>query len=126
MDRIGSALLEKINMLTGVGRYVIISEDEFFDCFPEGYDANEDRLKKALRGLIAEGYIDLKYSSGNMFCVAPLKKYEPEISPEPQRDAPAPPQSPSGERTKALPLFLAAFAGGLAGSLLISLTFALI
>ncbi len=126
MDRICSALIEKINTLTGVGRYVIISEDEFLECFAEGEEPTDGELKKALKGLIAEGFIDLKYSSGNMFCVAPLKKYmaeEPEEQPEPN-GLPVPITSESGYA--GLKTFAAAFAGGMAGSLIISLIFAFV
>lgn len=127
MDRICSALIEKINTLTGVGRYVIISEDEFLECFAEGEEPTDGELKKALKGLIAEGFIDLKYSSGNMFCVAPLKKYtaeEPEdLQPEPN-GLPVPITSESGYA--GLKTFAAAFAGGMAGSLIISLIFAFV
>ncbi len=122
MDRICSALLEKINALTGVGRYVIISDDEFFECFPEGAKPDGGELKRALRALIADGYIDLKYSSGNMFCVAPVKKFEPENVaekelPEPKRD-----------NSKSFPfsVFLAALTGSMAGSLIVSLLFAFV
>lgn len=121
MDRISNAILEKINGLTGTGRYVIISEDEFFECFPENEEPCEAELKKALRSLIADGYIDLKYSSGSMFCVTTLKAYKPEETTETEPE----PQPPREQRI-GLKLFLSAFAGGLAGSLTVSLIFALI
>lgn len=127
MDRISIALLEKITAQAGVGRYVVYSEEDFFECFPADAEESDGELRRALRALISEGYIDLKYSSGNMFCVAPLKKYEPQSIPapaEPLSLAPAAP-SASGGRTALLP-FIAAFTGGMAGSFIISLIFALL
>ena len=78
MDRICNAVLEKICSLASLGRYVIISEDEFFENFPDDSDKNEAELKKALRTLVSNGFIDLRYSSGDLYCAAPLKKYEPD------------------------------------------------
>ena len=72
------------------------------------------------------GYIDIKYSGGSLYCIAPIKKYEPEpeqiILPEPELRLP---EKAKRERKYLLP-FLAAFSGGALGSLLVSLTFALI
>lgn len=123
MDRICNALLEKINALTGVGRYVILSEEEFFECFPDDAEKTDGELKRALKKMISDGYVDLKYSSGNMFCVAPLRPYAPEES-----APPAPQPAPESARAKrqSLSLFLAAFTGGMAGSLFIGLLLALI
>lgn len=128
MDRICSALIEKINTLTGVGRYVIISEDEFLECFAEGEEPAGGELKKALKELISEGYIDLKYSSGNMFCVAPLKKYAAEDTDETEEiiQPEQPVQIVTEGGYAGLKTFAAAFAGGMAGSLIISLIFAFV
>lgn len=120
MDRICSAVFEKICSLASIGRYVIIAEDEFLECFPDGCERNEAELKKALKNLITAGYIDLKYSSGIMYCVAPIKRYIPEVTiDEPKAQVPEKPK-------KALSPFWAAFAGGALGSLIISLVFAVI
>lgn len=125
MDRICSAVLDKICELSAIGRYAIISEEEFFEALPDDADKNLEELKKAFRSLISGGFIDLKYSDGNLFCVAPLKKYvqEPEtIEPKAPVIAEAQPQK---KENKAF-YFWAAFLGGAAGSLLISLIFAFI
>ena len=74
MDRICNAVFEKISSLAPVGRYVIISEDEFFEGFPDGGDRNESELKRALKTLTSGNFVDLKYSGGNLYCVSPLKK----------------------------------------------------
>lgn len=124
MDRICGCVLEKICSLAATGNYVIISEDEFYESFPESADRTESELKKAVKELASDGFIDVKYSGGDLYCVAPLKNYEPE---EPSKEAEADIEEIIPEKpAKALPLFFAAFAGGAAGSLIISLIFALV
>ena len=112
MDRICNAVLEKICSLASLGRYVIISEDEFFENFPDDSDKNEAEL-------VSNGFIDLRYSSGDLYCAAPLKKYEPAPEPIPSPEvrtetvcALKPP-----EKKIYIFAFLAAFAGGVLGSL---------
>lgn len=117
MDRICNAVLEKISSLASIGRYVIIAEDEFLDVCPE--DTNEAELKKCLKSLISSGYIDMKYSSGNLYCVSPLKKYVPETPAEPVEE-------PTEKQKKPLSSFWAAFWGAAAGGAVISAIFALI
>ena len=79
MDRICDAVLNKIHALSPTGRYVIIDEDELFDAFPDGSYRSFDELKRSLGFLCHEGYIDVKYSRGETYCVAPLKRYEAPI-----------------------------------------------
>lgn len=78
MDGICSAVLNKIYALGAPGRYFVISSDEFFEALPEDCARDEGQLKKALKSLTADGYIDIKYSSGNMYCVALLKVFTEE------------------------------------------------
>ena len=117
MDKISGAILERIHSLSPAGRYVIIAEDEFLDSFPEGSERSYDELDRALTSLKNSGYIDLKYSRGDMYCVAPLKDYF-----EPQ--APAP--EPVIKKRRIDGVFLSAFFGSALGCLLVSLVFALI
>ena len=124
MDRICCNVLEKICSQANMGRYTVISAEEFFEVFPEDAECSQTEIKKALKTLVSGGFIDVKYSDGEMFCAAPLKKYVPE--PEP----PAPDIAEIAEKPvkvrKVLPAFWGAFAGGALGSLIISLIFALI
>lgn len=120
MDRNCTAVLAKINDLAPLGRYVIISDDEFYECL-QGENKGEI-LSRALIDLQSGGFIDLRYSRQNMYCVAPLKKCEPE---EPPEIVPQPQPEPAEKKRPSSP-FLAAFCGGAAGSLLISLIFSLI
>lgn len=118
MDRICGAVLNKIHALSPAGRYVVIDEEELYDAFPEGSDRSFDTLKRSLTQLIKQGYIDVKYSRGDIYCVAPLKKYEEEIIyQEPEQES---------KKFRIDPMFLAAFLGGALGSLIISLIFAFV
>ncbi len=125
MDRICESVFQKICSLAPLGRYVIISEDEFWEVFPEESERNETELDKALKKLISDRFIDVKYSGGDMFCVAPLKNYEnaQPISVEPQT---AQQDEKPLKRQSALTVFFAALIGGALGSFIISLVFALI
>lgn len=120
MDSNCTAVLDKINSLAPLGRYVIISDDEFSDVIADGKNKGEI-LNRALFALQSEGFIDVKYSRQNTYCVAPLKKREP----QPVREEPQIQPEPERARPLSSPFF-AAFCGGAAGSLLISLIFALI
>ena len=117
MDRICGAVLNRIHTLSPEGRYVIIDENEIFEAFPDGSNRTYDELERVLNALRNGGYIDLKYSRGDMYCVAPLKEYVEEL---PAPDAPAP-----VKERKIDVVFFSAFAGGALGSLIISLIFAL-
>ncbi len=101
-----------------------ISEDELFDAFPDGEERRDATLKGVLKSLKEDGFIDLKYSSGNLYCIAPLKKYEPlpiieNIEPKPEAKVPK-------VRHIRGAIFISSFLGGALGSLIISLIFALI
>ena len=119
MDRICGAVLNKIHALSPAGRYVIIDEDELYDAFPDGEDKSFDELKRSLGLLIKQGYIDVKYSRGDIYCIAPLKRYEEEA-------AEAPSEVEEAGRFRLDPVLISAFAGGALGSLIISLIFAFI
>ena len=121
MDRICGAVLDRIHELSPAGRYVIIAGDEFFEAFPEEYEATNEELNRVLAVLKKGGYIDVKYSRGDMYCVAPLKEYvETTCSPVP---APAPAE---GRRTRKIDfIFFSAFAGSALGSIVTAVVLAL-
>ena len=122
MDRICIAVLEKILSLSALGRYVVFSEDELLDFFPDGEEKKESVLKDALKALKEDGFIDLKYSSGNLFCIAPLKEYTP--LPELPLTAEKPAEEKKPEKS-GFKEFMWAFAGGALGSLIVGLAFVL-
>lgn len=124
MDRICIAVLDKICSLAAFGRFVVFSEDELYDAFPDGEERRESVLRGVLKSLKEEGFIDLKYSSGNLYCIAPLKTFNPlpeieEIEPETEEKVPK-------VRHIRGAIFISAFLGGALGSLIISLIFAFI
>lgn len=81
MDGFCSAVLNKIYALGAPGRYFVVSLDEFLESLPEDCARDELQLKKTLNNLAAEGYIDVKYSSGNTYCVALLKVFTDDTTP---------------------------------------------
>lgn len=115
MDRICVAVLDKINSQASIGRYVVFSEDELSEAVPENGDFNG--VKNVLKTLADGGYIDVKYSGGNLYCVAPLKNYAEDADGGNAEAEKKPP------RTETRAAFIAAFAGGVLGSLIISLIF---
>ena len=123
MDRICGAVLDRIHELSPAGRYVIVAEDEFFEAFPEDCEATYEELNRVLAVLKKGGYIDLKYSRGDMYCVAPLKEYveAPVTSP-----VPVPANVPEQRVRKLDFIFVSAFAGSALGSILTAVILALI
>lgn len=119
MDRICNAVLDRIFTLSPAGRYVIIAEDEFYEAFPEDSQKTYDELERVLSSLRAGGYIDLKYSRGDMYCVAPIKRYVEELPSLPEEQA-------ERRERKTDFVFLSAFAGSALGSLIITLIFAIL
>ena len=81
MDRICGAVLDRIFALSPAGRYVIIAEDEFLEAFPDDSEKSYEELNRALYTLSKGGYIDMKYSRGDMYCVAPIKRFVEEVEP---------------------------------------------
>ena len=126
MDGLLSAILDKIYSLAATGRYVIFSREELFDAFPDGTERSEGELNKALKNLLNAGYIDVKYSSGKMYCIAPLKKYvEPTVIIDDGKQC-ATKEFTDRKNDKKNLAFLAAFAGGALGSMIVCLIFSLI
>ncbi|MGN0823648.1 MAG: hypothetical protein ACI4MB_01115 [Candidatus Coproplasma sp.] len=60
----------------GTDGYKIFYEDELTEVFPEDL-RNRETLEAALKKLVADGCVDVKYVRGEVFCIAVLKKYEP-------------------------------------------------
>lgn len=67
-----SALLSE----AGTDGYKIYYEDELTEVFPEDLK-NRETLEAALKKLVAEGCIDVKYARGEVFCIAVIKPYMP-------------------------------------------------
>lgn len=119
MDRICVAVLDRIHSLSPAGRYVVIEGEELSEAFPDGCVADERELDRALTALRNAGYIDVKYSRGETYCIAPLKEY---VEEQPDKIS----EEPCAKRRLFDPAFVSAFAGGALGSLIISLIFAFV
>ncbi len=122
MDGISSAVLEKLCALGDPGRYFVLSEEDFFEAFPEGCARDGAALKRAVDGLAAEGYIDVKYSCGNMYCAALIKPYEECAEAENEAAEPLPERG----KTEHISAFWGALAGGALGSAVVSAVWLLI
>lgn len=123
MDRISRSILEKLGGVAA-GRYVVLSRDELADCFPADALKDGGEPDGALRALAADGFIDIKYAGGGLYCVAPLKTCPAEEE-EAQPPAPAETWAPRRIGAGAWTQLAAAFAGGAAGSFAVCLLFAL-
>ncbi len=123
MDKKNAAVLTKINSLAAIGRYIILSEEELSEAL--GEEADGDAIKKACKELASDGYIDLKYSGGGMFCVAPLKYPEKDEQEETTQNIQSEREVTVVKTGKAA-AFFAALLGGAAGSLIASLILSVI
>ncbi len=112
-------VIEKICTLAPMGRYVILSADDFSE------EIGESGLRKSLKTLKDDGYIDLKYSSDDLFCVAPLKAFVREVPQEADLPEETNAEEPRRNFSVFALTFLSAFLGGALGSLIISLIFSL-
>lgn len=71
----------------GTDGYKIFYEDELEEAFPPDL-RNRETLEAALKKLVSDGCVDVKYVRGEVFCIAVLKEYEPTKEP----DSPQPEQ----------------------------------
>lgn len=72
--------LSSLLISSGTDGYKIFYEDELTEAFPEDLK-NRETLEAALKKLVADGCIDVKYARGDVFCIAVLKEYKPPESP---------------------------------------------
>jgi len=72
LDKRTSALLQTINDFCSSGTYKIFSEEDFLAAFPERWGVTAESLCQMLDYLSENGYINIKYSGGGMYCICPL------------------------------------------------------
>ena len=48
----------------------------------EGEELSADKVDGAVKKLCSEGFLDIKYARGNLYCLAPIKEPETETAPE--------------------------------------------
>lgn len=120
MDEICSALFSKL-CEGGTGTYRIFYEDELLDEL-DGEVRNRETLEAALKRLLNEGCIDVKYARGDAFCIAAVKEFSPPPPPvEKKEEEPLPiiiRESPVQSPVKNyFWVMLSAFCGSLLGGL---------
>lgn len=120
MDEICSALFSKL-CEGGTGTYRIFYEDELLDEL-DGEVRNRETLEAALKRLLNEGCIDVKYARGDAFCIAAVKEFSPPPPPvEKKEEEPLPViirESPVQSHVKNyFWVMLSAFCGSLLGGL---------
>ncbi|MCH5142980.1 MAG: hypothetical protein J1G07_04645 [Clostridiales bacterium] len=120
MDTINRNILAKINSSAQKGAYIILSEEDFKETL--GTQIDGESISNACKELSNEGYIDLKYAGGGMFCVAPLKDFVAEPEPEFEEDE----REVVVVRTGTAAAFFAALLGGALGSIIVSLIISVI
>ena len=125
MDRICGAVLNRIHSLSPAGRYLVIDEDELLEAFPDEAEKTFDELKRVLTTLCKGGFIDVKYSRGELCCIAPLKTYTEE-PPAPESVEAEPILTEEPKRFKIDAVLVSSFFGSILGSMLITLIFAFV
>ena len=116
MDTLNREILAKINSSAQKGSYIILSEDDFKEAISAKADG--ERIQLACKELFNEGYIDLKYSGGGMFCVAPLKDF---VEPVPVAETKETEREVVVVKAGTVAAFFAALIGGALGSLITSI-----
>ena len=81
MDEICSAVLKKICDLGGFGNFIIAELCELCDVLSDDYEDKNKVIESALKRLKTEGFIEIKYSREQIYCLSALKKPEIEIAP---------------------------------------------
>ena len=121
MNTICLNLLNKIKK-SGRGGYAILSLEELSECVPADEPVSFDDISQAIATLEEQKYIDIKYSRGDMYCVAALKDCPLDdggVIPEVVKAA----NEVNDGRLYAICAALA-FAGGFLGSFIVCIIFA--
>ncbi len=130
MDVISRAVFNKIALSCKDGGYAIIDGAEFADALPEGERRAAGEIEGALKALQKQGYIDIKYARGDMYCVAALKAALPDEQKEDEKThsgAACPTVvevKQKFSKIAAAAYAAAAFLGGAAGSAIVCAIFA--
>ncbi len=84
MNTLSLNILNKIKDCSS-GGYVVLSLDELSECIPADEPVSLDDVSQAVEELAEQKYVDIKYSRGDLYCVAAVKDYkidEGEIIPD--------------------------------------------
>lgn len=118
MDKLTSSILAIVNSQTG-GAYKVMEAKDFIDALPEKSKTDETGVSNALQYLSERGFVDIRYSDRDTYCVCSLPKgrtFEESSGAEKTRGR-------RGVRGQWLGAFFGALAGAFAGSFLAGLLF---
>lgn len=117
--------LSSLLVSSGTDGYKIFYEDELCEVFPEELRSRET-LEAALKTLIAEGCIDVKYARGEVFCISVLKPYMPPNELESGLDDPLEAKGELNANRVYICAAVAAFAGGVLGGVVTAIIAAVV
>lgn len=121
MDKLTSSVLAVVNAQTN-GAYKVMEAKDFIDALPEKTKTDETGVSNALQYLAERGFIDIRYSERNTYCVCSLPKgrtFEESTGAEKARGR-------HGARNQWLITFFGAMLGAFAGGCLAGLLFLLL
>lgn len=72
LDKRTAALLNTVNAQCSSGGYKIFTEEDFLSCFEPAWGVTGENLSHMLDHLSENGYINVKYADGGMYCVMPM------------------------------------------------------
>ena len=73
MDKLTSSILAVVNAQTG-GAYKVMEAKDFIDALPEKTKTDETGVSNALQYLAERGFVDIRYSDRDTYCVCSLPK----------------------------------------------------
>ncbi len=73
MDKLTSSILSVVNAQTG-GSYKVMEAKDFIDALPEKSKTDETGVANALQYLAERGFVDIRYSERDTYCVCSLPK----------------------------------------------------
>ena len=118
LDKRTAKLLSIINKECGEGAFKVLEIGDMISDMPKKYKTDKDNIKQMTDFLCERGFVQVKYSDDNVYCITPLPKgrlYHEQAEEEKKEK--------KRERRLVtytiMGAFLAAFAGAVAGMLLI-------
>ncbi len=108
LDKLTQFILNKINAESD-GSFVVLDCNDFISVMPSRMSADENAFLNSIRFLYSRGYIDVKYSDDNTFCLCSMPKGR-QVTDIEKNDL----QNSSFRRG----VFLIAFLGGFSGAIL--------
>lgn len=73
LDKLTQFVLNKINAESN-GSFVVLDCNDFISAMPARMTVDENAVLNSIRFLYSRGYIDVKYSDDNTFCLCSMPK----------------------------------------------------